>query len=162
MLLRWSDFSHLRKCRLFEEKHALLCDFSITNGSRFFFLLFFTVCLPRTMQIEINNASHFMRVLIPVSVDTTTVALHQSLAHPRHYSLFVRSADACASAVYRVATCVGWPAHGGLSHSGRIFMAEKIFYHNNTEIRRTETSSLFSLAREDTGWKWVREGRVLT
>lgn len=34
----------------------------------------------------------------------------------------------------------------GVSRSGRIFMAEKIFYHNNTEIRRAGRSLLSSLS----------------
>jgi len=34
----------------------------------------------------------------------------------------------------------------GVSRSGRIFMAEKIFYHNNTEIWRASRSLLSSLS----------------
>lgn len=59
-----------------------------------------------------------------------------------------------ARCVYRVAAtrASGGLRAAGISRSGRIFMAEKIFYHNNTEIRTyRRVSSLFSFAREDTG-----------
>lgn len=46
--------------------------------------------------------------------------------------------------VHRITTCVGWPARGG--GSGRIFMAKKIFYHNNTEIRHAGSPLLSSLS----------------
>lgn len=38
--------------------------------------------------------------------------------------------------VYRGATCVGWPAQRGSPHLRREFMADEIFYHNNTESKR--------------------------
>jgi len=59
-------------------------------------------------EIYINNASHLTHV--------DSVKISWLRYRPRHHGLFVRSANARihvqVRCVYRVATCVGWPAHG--------------------------------------------------